>query len=86
MKQSALTVYQNEVLHLVLQGCSNREIAANLGETEAQIERCLAQLFTKLHVTNRVELLLLTFSESRKPRGLSSHNADKVFRIRRGKD
>lgn len=49
----ALTNREAEVLELVGQGKSNREIAKQLVLTEATVKSHLTHIFTKLNVNNR---------------------------------
>ena len=49
----AVTARELEVLQLVADGCTNREIAETLVISEKTVERHLANIFTKLGVSNR---------------------------------
>lgn len=49
---------EQEVIPLVLQGKSNKQIALSLGVSERTIEFHLKNIYAKLQVTSRVELIL----------------------------
>jgi DNA-binding CsgD family transcriptional regulator len=49
----ALTGRQQEILHLVAAGCSNRRIARELDLSEATVRKHLENIFARLGVTNR---------------------------------
>ena len=51
----ALTARQHEVLQLVADGMTNKEIAEQLIITEHTVERHLSEIYQKLAVTNRVQ-------------------------------
>lgn len=49
----ALTPRQRDMLELIIEGCSNKEIAARLGLGEGTVKAHLATLFRRLNVRNR---------------------------------
>ena len=53
-----LTPRERAVVETVVQGCSNREIAARLGISEQTVKNHLTSAFVKLQVRSRVQLLL----------------------------
>lgn len=52
-----LTDREREVLRLLLEGCSNKEIAARLHVSESAVKASLQQLFTKTGVRTRSQLV-----------------------------
>lgn len=52
---TALTARESEVLALVAEGRSNREIAKKLVLTEATVKSHMGHVFTKLDVTSRTQ-------------------------------
>ena len=56
--QEALTPRQIEILCALLEGGSNREIAARLGVREQTIKNQLSVMYEKLGVQNRLQLAL----------------------------
>lgn len=57
--KSELTRRQNEVLDDLANGRSNKEIAGNLGISEATVKSHIRQVMLKLHATNRTQAALL---------------------------
>jgi two-component system, NarL family, response regulator DegU len=55
IRQSVLTYREREVLDLVAEGKSNREVAQVLELTEYTINKHLNHIFKKLHVHKRME-------------------------------
>ncbi len=51
-----------QVLHLIASGCSNDEMADNLKVSKKTISRHRQMLFTKLDVTNDVQLARIAIS------------------------
>jgi DNA-binding NarL/FixJ family response regulator len=69
-----LTKREEEIVHLVENGLTNREIAKDLGLSEHTVRNNLFRVFDKLGVFNRVELALYAVhnsksAESREPAG-----------------
>jgi DNA-binding NarL/FixJ family response regulator len=58
-----LTDREGEVVRLVAEGLSNREISAELKISEHTVKRHLVRIFENLGVTNRVELVLSALSQ-----------------------
>ncbi len=50
-----MTPAQQEILSLIVDGCSNREIAARVHLSENTVKSHTQQLFRKMGVRNRVE-------------------------------
>src|SRR5579859_5248414 len=53
-----LTQREVEVIGLVTEGCSNREVASRLGITEDTVKRHLTNIFDKVGMSTRLELAL----------------------------
>lgn len=58
MPDSDLTVREREVLALVVQGKSNREIGAQLGIAEATVKRHMGGILTRMEVTDRTQAVI----------------------------
>ena len=58
VKSFGLTPRELEMVRLVTQGCSNREIATQLNISEETVKRHLSNVFDKVGMSNRVELTL----------------------------
>lgn len=58
----ALSVREQEVLRLLAQGCSGKEIAAQLSISRATVQRHIANLYAKLGVRGRVEAAAYAFA------------------------
>ncbi len=58
-----LTKREDQVVHLVAAGLTNREISCELNLSEHTVKNYLCRIFDKLGVSTRVELILCTFSE-----------------------
>lgn len=56
---ASVTSREREIARYVAQGMTNAEIAAALYVSQATVKTHLASLFSKLHLTNRVQLALL---------------------------
>ena len=54
-----LTARQQEVLHGIFDGLTNKEIAMRLGVSESAVKATLQQLFRKARVRTRVQLVRL---------------------------
>lgn len=54
-----LTPKENEVIHLILNGLTNDAIASKLEITPRTVKAHVSAIFTKLHVNDRVSLVLL---------------------------
>ena len=63
--QALLTRREAEVVHLVEDGLTNRQIAVKLGLSEHTVRNNLFRIFEKLGVSTRVELALYTMRHSR---------------------
>lgn len=60
--RSLLTPREEQVVALVADGLSNREVAVELGLSEHTIKKYLLRIFDKLGVSSRVELVLYAMS------------------------
>jgi DNA-binding NarL/FixJ family response regulator len=65
-----LTERETDVIELLAEGKTNREIAAGLGLSEHTVKNCLFRVFEKVGVSNRTELLAQTLGAGR-----SSHHS-----------
>jgi DNA-binding NarL/FixJ family response regulator len=61
-----LTPREEQVVALVADGLSNREVAGELGLSEHTIKKYLLRIFDKLGISTRVELVLYAFSHGEK--------------------
>lgn len=59
--QNLLTFREEQVVALVADGLSNRDVATELGLSEHTVKKYLFRIFEKLGISNRVELVLYTF-------------------------
>ena len=64
-QQPSLSRREQEVMELVLQGLSNREIADTLNVSENTVKKYVYDLFNKIGVSNRVELVLRALPRGR---------------------
>jgi DNA-binding NarL/FixJ family response regulator len=53
-----LTKKEKEIVELVLEGLSNKQISEKLFVSENTVKNHLAKIFSKLQVSNRLELVL----------------------------
>jgi DNA-binding NarL/FixJ family response regulator len=63
--EALLTKREEEIVHLVEDGLTNRQIAVRLGLSEHTVRNNLFRIFDKLGVSTRVELALYTTRHSR---------------------
>jgi DNA-binding NarL/FixJ family response regulator len=63
-----------EVVRLLAEGLSNREIGERLGLSQHTIKNYLFRIFDKLGVSSRLELLFLTLSQPIAPNGSAAEN------------
>jgi DNA-binding NarL/FixJ family response regulator len=63
--ETLLTKREEEVVHLVEDGLTNRQIAVKLGLSEHTVRNNLFRIYDKLGVSTRVELALYTMRHSR---------------------
>jgi DNA-binding NarL/FixJ family response regulator len=61
-KSFALTRREVEVLRLIVDGCSNREIATEFKLSEETVKRHLSNIFDKVGVSTRLELALFALA------------------------
>jgi two-component system, NarL family, nitrate/nitrite response regulator NarL len=62
---AVLTDREREVLSLIFEGFSNKEIAHRLRISESAVKGCLQQLFTKTHVRTRGQLVRVALEQYR---------------------
>jgi DNA-binding CsgD family transcriptional regulator len=74
--ENRITKREAEVVRLVGEGLSNREIGQRLGLTEHTVKNYLVRVFDKLGVSNRVELARVVSSFGRTLRGGPNANND----------
>lgn len=64
--RSLLTPREEQVVALVADGLSNREVAGELGLSEHTIKKYLLRIFDKVGISSRVELVLYAMSHGEK--------------------
>ncbi len=62
--QILLTNREKEVVQLVAEGCGNREVAQQLGLSEHTVKNYLFNLFEKLGISSRAELVMYVMAHS----------------------
>ena len=62
-----LTAREMEVVNLITEGCTNKDIAKTFGISEETVKRHLTNIFNKLGVGNRLELALFALNHSLLP-------------------
>jgi two-component system, NarL family, nitrate/nitrite response regulator NarL len=65
-KAATLTQREKEVVALVSQGLKNKQIADKLFISDTTVRHHLTAIFAKLGVSNRLELIIYTFTEGQK--------------------
>jgi DNA-binding NarL/FixJ family response regulator len=65
MGQALLTRREEEIVHLVEDGLTNRQVAVKLGLSEHTVRNNLFRIYEKLGVSTRVELALYSMRHSR---------------------
>ena len=70
-----LSKREQEVVHCVAEGMSNREIAKHLTLTEHTVKNYLFRIFDKLGVSSRVEVVLYAFSQGHTALATDSHKS-----------
>lgn len=56
---AALSPQEKRVLALIAEGCTNKEVAAQLGLSEKTVKNYLSTVFDKLHVSRRAEAAVI---------------------------
>ena len=56
-----LTDREHEVLKLIANGLTNREISCNLGISESTVENHIHHIYGKLRITNRAQAVAYAF-------------------------
>src|SRR5271169_6922330 len=64
-KTFGLTARELEVVTLITEGCTNKDIAKQFGISEETVKRHLTNIFNKLGVGNRLELALFALNHNR---------------------
>jgi DNA-binding NarL/FixJ family response regulator len=78
---SPLSAREVDVVRLVAEGLSNREIAQRLKLTEHTVKNYLFRIFDKLGVSSRVEVVLYALCSGWRPDGNSSHRENAEPRV-----
>lgn len=63
-KTFGLTARELEVVNLITEGCTNKDIAKTFGISEETVKRHLTNIFNKLGVGNRLELALFALNHN----------------------
>jgi two-component system, NarL family, response regulator DevR len=69
---AVLSAQEKRVLALIAEGCTNKEVAANLALSEKTVKNYLSTVFEKLHVSRRAEAAVIYARQSesgRRPEG-----------------
>jgi DNA-binding NarL/FixJ family response regulator len=66
-KTFGLTARELEVVTLITEGCTNKDIAKQFGISEETVKRHLTNIFNKLGVGNRLELALFALNHDLLP-------------------
>ncbi len=66
-KTFGLTARELEVVTLITEGCTNKDIAKSFGISEETVKRHLTNIFNKLGVGNRLELALFALNHNLLP-------------------
>jgi DNA-binding NarL/FixJ family response regulator len=66
-KTFGLTTRELEVVALITEGCTNKDIAKTFGISEETVKRHLTNIFNKLGVGNRLELALFALNHNLLP-------------------
>jgi PAS domain S-box-containing protein len=64
-EQATLSARELDVLRLLVQGLTNKEIAARMGISESTVKNCFQQLFRKSAVRSRSELVRVALEQYR---------------------
>ena len=64
-EQATLSVRELDVLRLLVQGLTNKEIATRMGISESTVKNCFQQLFRKSAVRSRSELVRVALEQYR---------------------
>jgi two-component system response regulator DevR len=62
---AALSPQEKRVLALIAEGCTNKEVAAQLGLSEKTVKNYLSTVFEKLHVSRRAEAAVIFAQQKR---------------------
>jgi two-component system, NarL family, nitrate/nitrite response regulator NarL len=80
---SLLTPREEEIVHLLLSGMTNRGMAIQLGLSQHTIKNYFFSIFEKTGVSNRVELLLYAMNRRKIPPSVTGRPEDRVIFIPR---
>ena len=69
---SLLSKREDDVVRLITEGLSNREIAEHLNLSEHTVKNYLFHIFDKLGISTRMELVLYAVANSQRPAGVAS--------------
>ena len=72
VKNPQLSGREIQIVNLVVQGCSNKEIAAKLSIARQTVNNHTHKIFRKLNVPNRVNLVLYTLGPQWRTNGNAS--------------
>jgi two-component system response regulator DevR len=62
---ASLSPQEKRVLALIAEGCTNKEVAAQLGLSEKTVKNYLSTVFEKLHVSRRAEAAVIYAQQKR---------------------
>jgi two-component system NarL family response regulator len=65
--RTALSPREKEILALVADGKSNKDIATALALAEGAVKNCVKKILEKLHLENRVQAAVFALQDSRFP-------------------
>ena len=64
VKSFALSTRQAQIAHMIMQGCTDRQIAEELGIAHATVRTHLKQVFARARVADRNEMILAMVRQS----------------------
>ena len=56
-----LTAREQQILDLIAEGCTNRQISSNLSISESTVENHIHHIFVKLGISNRAQAVVHAF-------------------------
>ena len=66
IKKKVLTPREIEVMHLLIKGCHNSEIAQKLCISEHTTKAHISSILEKMHVSNRIQAIVRYLQEKNK--------------------
>jgi len=81
MQALSLTAREDQIVGLLLEGRTNKEIASDLGLTERTVKHYMTILMQKLNVRNRVEVAMAAQNLRRSPAGRQGFSLDDANRL-----